>query len=432
LLFLFKFCNESFTFVEIKIIAMTFLYWIGIKVYYLLAFGASFFSKRARLFVQGRKCLFQQLRSKIKPENRIFWFHCASLGEFEQGRSLIEEIKSRFPDVKILLTFFSPSGFEVRKDYKYADVVSYLPLDSPVNAAKFLEIVNPEKAFFIKYEYWYFFLRGLKKKSIPVYLISAIFLKNQIFFKPYGKWFRSMLYDFEHIFVQNVASKKLLAQYGITAVTVSGDTRFDRVKQIVQRAEPIELLRPFREGHFLIVAGSTWPQDEALLIRYFQQAGRHMKWIIAPHEVDKNRIDGLVKSFPADQVVRYSRINDAHASHTSVIIVDSIGLLSSLYQYAMVAYVGGGFGKGIHNILEPATFGIPVIFGPGYEKFMEAVDLKEQGGAFSIDGYGSFRQLMDDLSGNPEYMKNAGSICRHYVDRKAGATAKIFLHIFDN
>ena len=409
---------------------MTFLYWIGIKLFYLLAVVFSLFLRKARLFVLGRRGLYKLLRAKIQPGDRVFWFHCASLGEFEQGRPLIEEIKSRFPDVKILLTFFSPSGFEVRKDYKYADVVSYMPVDSPVDAARFLEIVNPEKAFFIKYEYWYFFLRALKRKSIPVYLVSAIFRKDQVFFKPYGRWFRSMLYDFEHIFVQNAASKKLLARYGITAVTVSGDTRFDRVKQIAQDAEQLEQIETFRDSHFLVVAGSTWPQDEALLIRYFQQAGPEMKWIIAPHEVDKTRIEGLVKKFPADQVIRYSRLDKSNLTHISVIIVDSIGLLAALYQYAKVAYVGGGFGKGIHNILEPATFGIPVIFGPGYGKFMEAVDLKEQGGAFAINGYGSFQRLMDDLIENQEKVENAGTICKQYVERNAGATTKILSHIF--
>ena len=410
---------------------MSLLYYFGIKVYYFLVLVFYLFSEKARLFVRGRRKLFQDLENKIHPNQRIVWFHCASLGEFEQGRPLIEEIKRRYPDIKILLTFFSPSGYEIRKNYKWADVVTYLPLDTPRNARRFLKIVQPEEVFFIKYEYWYFFLREIKKQNIPVFLVSAIFRKNQFFFKSYGAWFRKVLYYFDHIFVQNNASRKLLSDYQINHVTVSGDTRFDRVRKIAENARPIELVEKFKGDNYLLVAGSTWPKDEEILTRYFQETSHSLKMIIAPHEVHESRINGLMSGLPEKQMLKFSEADEHSVMNTAVLVIDNIGLLSSLYRYGDIAYVGGGFGKGIHNILEPATFGLPVIFGPNHEKFSEALDLKRYGGAFAIDGYHSLKDLMDRLVERPDKITKAGKISRQYVENNTGGTARILLYVYD-
>ncbi|MBS3776287.1 MAG: 3-deoxy-D-manno-octulosonic acid transferase [Bacteroidales bacterium] len=410
---------------------MSLLYYLGIKLYYFLALVFSLFNDKARLFVQGRKGLLKKLEKEIDPRERIFWFHCASLGEFEQGRPLIEEIKSRHPGIRILLTFFSPSGYEIRKSYQWADWITYLPIDTPRNARRFLEMVRPEKVFFIKYEYWYFYLREIKRRNIPVYLVSAIFRENQFFFKSYGRWFRKILFYFDHIFVQNNSSQKLLAYYRIQHVTVTGDTRFDRVKQIAEKARPISLIEQFRDGHFLIVAGSTWPRDEAILIRYFQNISGSVKLIIAPHEVHSGRIKSLMEKFPEGQALKFSEAGESNITEFFVLIIDSIGMLSSLYRYGDLAYVGGGFGKGIHNILEPATFGLPVVFGPHHEKFKEAVDLKNMGGGFSVDSYTSFSELMDAFLDDREQVRQTGRISRQYVEDRAGGTSRILQHILD-
>lgn len=410
---------------------MSLLYYLGVKIYYFLAWVFSLFNDKARLFVQGRKGIFKELEANIHRGDRIIWFHCASLGEFEQGRPLIEEIKSRYPDTQILLTFFSPSGYEIRKNYQWADYVTYLPLDTPRNAKKFLEIVQPEKVFFVKYEYWYFFLRELHRKNIPVYMVSSLFRKNQMFFQPYGKWFRKMLFYFNHIFVQNQASFDLLANYGIKHVTVSGDTRFDRVKKIAEKAEPISLIENFRDDHFLIVAGSTWPKDETILIYHFRSTAVSYKLIIAPHEVHTGRINALMEKFPEGQALKLSEADESNIRKVPVLIVDSMGLLSSLYLYGDVAYVGGGFGKGIHNILEPATFGLPVIFGPNHQKFKEASDLKNDGGGFAIDAYPSFSKLIDGFINDREKVRQAGHVSKQYVEDNTGVTEIILSQIFD-
>lgn len=410
---------------------MSLLYYFGIKLYYFLALMFSLFNDKARLFVRGRKGLFKKLENDIEPNKRTFWFHCASLGEFEQGRPLIEEIKSRHPGISILLTFFSPSGYEIKKNYQWADCITYLPLDTPRNARKFLELVQPEKVFFIKYEYWYFHLREIKRRNIAVYLVSSIFRENQFFFKSYGAWFRKILFYFDHIFVQNITSRNLLASYHIKNVTVTGDTRFDRVKQIAERARPISLIEQFREERFLIVAGSTWPKDEAILIRYFQNTPFAVKLIIAPHEVHSGRIKSLMEKFPEGQALKFSEARESNIHEFSVLIIDSIGMLSSLYRYGDLSYVGGGFGKGIHNILEPSTFGLPVVFGPNHEKFKEAIDLKNMGGGFAIDSYSSFIELMDAFLNDRETVRQAGRVSKQYVENKAGGTSIILRQIFD-
>ncbi|MGM0531863.1 MAG: 3-deoxy-D-manno-octulosonic acid transferase [Bacteroidota bacterium] len=410
---------------------MSLLYYFGIKLYYFLALMFSLFNDKARLFVRGRKGLFKKLENDIEPNKRTFWFHCASLGEFEQGRPLIEEIKSRHPGISILLTFFSPSGYEIKKNYQWADCITYLPLDTPRNARKFLELVQPEKVFFIKYEYWYFHLREIKRRNIPVYLVSSIFRANQFFFKSYGAWFRKILFYFDHIFVQNITSRNLLASYHIKNATVTGDTRFDRVKQIAERARPISLIEQFREERFLIVAGSTWPKDEAILIRYFQNTPFAVKLIIAPHEVHSGRIKSLMEKFPEGQALKFSEARESNIHEFSVLIIDSIGMLSSLYRYGDLSYVGGGFGKGIHNILEPSTFGLPVVFGPNHEKFKEAIDLKNMGGGFAIDSYSSFIELMDAFLNDRETVRQAGRVSKQYVENKAGGTSIILRQIFD-
>jgi 3-deoxy-D-manno-octulosonic-acid transferase len=413
-------------------LAMTILYYLAMRIFYGSVGLFSFFNHKAQLFYRGRKGLFSRLKQTISEEDRIFWFHCASLGEFEQGRPLIEAIKMKYPEVKILLTFFSPSGYEIRKNYEIADVVTYLPVDGPRNARKFLEIVQPEKVFFIKYEYWYFILREINKRNIPLYLVSAIFRRNQLFFRFYGKWFKRILYFFDHIFVQDQGSRELLESHKIKHVTVSGDTRFDRVRKIAEKSPALEIIEKFRgNDERLFVAGSTWPKDEEIILRYFKNSTPFMKMIIAPHEVDKTRINKILDSFSHNKTLKFSEATPENIRDKSVLIVDSIGLLSSLYRYGEITYVGGGFGKGIHNILEPATFGLPVIFGPNHSKFREAIDLKRTGGAFSIKDYEDFKGIMNDFRENPQKIKIAGQQSENYVKNNTGSTNIIINRIFE-
>jgi len=408
---------------------MRLIYLFGIHLYHLLVRFASLFHTKAHDFIQGRKGWFEDLESNTAGWERTVWFHCASLGEFEQGRPLLEEIRERDPEVKILLTFFSPSGYRIRKDYPGADYVTYLPLDTPQNARKFVEQVSPEKVFFIKYEYWYFMLRRLNRQKIPTYLVSAIFRKDQLFFRWYGRWFRRMLHYYNHLFVQDDRSRDLLKTYGVDSVTVSGDTRFDRVQKIVAGAPAVPILEQFRDDTLLLIGGSTWPEDEELLIRYCQEADVSIKLVLAPHEVHKQNIRRILSRFQSKEVVVWSETGDDDPGQARVLVIDTIGMLSSLYGYGKLAYVGGGFGKGIHNILEAATYGMPVIFGPKHKKFREANDLVEKGGAFSVHDYASFKKLMDSFFSEPSQLEKAGAIAGSYVKRHAGATRRILSEI---
>ncbi len=411
---------------------MIFLYKTGILLYSLLIRLFALANEKARLFVNGRKNWKENLAEKTDSGARYIWFHCSSLGEFEQGRPVIEELKQQFPEFKIVLTFFSPSGYEIRKNYPLADIVAYLPVDTKRNAKDFLDIVKPEKAFFVKYEYWYFYISELKKRKIPLFIISAIFRENQQFFKntPLGKWYRKMLYKVEHLFVQNEKSGELLNQIGISNYTVSGDTRFDRVAAIAKSSKEIPLVEKFRGNSKLIVAGSTWKPDEELLSEFINQ-NPGIKFIIAPHEVSAgniNRIHQMLKN-PA---ISFSKVTEPEIGRFQVLIIDSVGLLSSLYRYGNIAYIGGGFGVGIHNILEAATFGLPVIFGPNYKKFREAVELTSEGGSFPVSDYEELRGTLTRLIGDERELKNAAEICRNYVAKNVGSTQLIIKKVFNN
>jgi 3-deoxy-D-manno-octulosonic-acid transferase len=406
---------------------MVFLYSLGLKFYYFGILLASLFNRKARLWIKGRKGIFDKIKKQVSAENNLFWFHASSLGEFEQGRPLIETLKSKNKSIKILLTFFSPSGYEIRKNYKQADYIFYLPPDTKKNAVKFINLINPSKAFFIKYEFWYHYLNQLKSNNIPVYLVSANFRPNQIFFRWYGGWFRKILNKFTHIFVQNKKSELLLKNIGLYNVTVSGDTRFDRVAEIARQAKEIEIAAEFKQDSPVIIAGSTWDKDQEILVEFINASSLKVKYIIAPHEINESAIQNLVKSINKP-VIRYSSVSTVNIKEYQVLIIDNIGMLSSLYRYADIAYIGGGFGVGIHNILEAATFGLPVVFGPNYGKFQEAVDLVESGGAFPINDYRSLKKQFDNLLDKIE-TNEAGPISREYVQKNQGATNIILSEI---
>ena len=411
---------------------MTILYKIGILFYAVLIRISSLFNQKARLFIAGRKDWKERLKREIDKNSNYIWFHCASLGEFEQGRPVIEEIKTRYPEYKILLTFFSPSGYEIRKNYDKADLVMYLPMDTKRNARFFISHVKPEKVFFVKYEFWYFFITELKRREIPLYLISAIFREQQFFFKqnPVANWYRKVLSNFTHFFVQDKQSKKLLEKTEITNCTVSGDTRFDRVAAIAAGARKIPVVEKFKENAQTIIAGSTWRPDEELLTAFINQTPA-VKMIIAPHEVTPNNINKLEQLLKKPSI-RFSQSEKMDPRTHQVLIIDSIGLLSSLYQYGDMAYIGGGFGVGIHNILEAATFGLPVIFGPEYKKFKEAVELKSAGGAFSIQNFSELDSNLKNLLHHEQTLKKVSSICENYVQKNTGSTFIIIKKVFNN
>lgn len=402
---------------------MRIIYDIGIRLYWLVAWIISPWNHKAKLWLAGRKDWQEKLRQKIGSGDRVIWFHCASLGEFEQGRPVIEESRRRFPDHKILLTFFSPSGFEKRKGYKEADHVMYLPLDTARNARRLLGSLNLVMAIFIKYEFWYHFLSSLNRKGVPVFLASGIFRPKQVFFRWYGGWYLKFLDYFTHIYVQHKDSEQLLQHNGINRVTVAGDTRFDRVKQVAETAYKHTLLESFTEGWPVIVAGSTWERDEQILEHAFRQLPMDTRWIIAPHELSDGHIKRLQKRFP-DSVL-FTQLDREMPSGTRVVIVDTIGHLSYLYRYGVLAYIGGGFGKGIHNILEAATYGLPVIFGPVYHKFYEAVELAKLSAAFPVQDEVELLSTVCQQLENSSLLKTSSGIAGNYVLERAGATSLI-------
>lgn len=407
---------------------MRFFYTISIYSYYLAIHIASFFNPKARLWIIGRKNIFKEIEfaiQKLKTQNLI-WFHCASLGEFEQGRPLMEAMKKKDPSVRILLTFFSPSGYEIRKNYSGADYVFYLPLDTPANAKKFIEIVKPSKVFFVKYEFWFNFLKALKRKNIPTYLVSGIFRDDHHFFKSSGAWFRKQLSAFTHFYLQDEKSVRLLNSIGYFNVTLAGDTRFDRVFEVAANVNQNDLIKQFVADKKMLIVGSSWMEDEAI-VSSIKLAP--LKLIIAPHEVNKAHLDSMVDRFgSAASVLLYSNANESNVSDAQILIVDNIGMLSSLYQYATVAFIGGGFGKGIHNILEAATFGLPIIFGPNYKKFTEAKELIKLGGAFSIKDSSDFEKTMHLLD-DEQVLKTASLISKMYIKTHVGATGRILASV---
>ena len=396
---------------------------------YLLELGiklAALFSAKPAKMVKGHREVFDLLKSKIDRNARYIWFHAASLGEFEQGRPLIERIRKEYPQYKILQTFFSPSGYEVRKNYDGADIVCYLPIDTPGNAKKFIELVNPCMVFFVKYEFWLNYLNALYKKGIPTYSVSSIFRPDQIFFRWYGKSYRQVLKTFAHLFVQNEESKKLLAGIGIANTTVVGDTRFDRVLDICAAAKQLPLVQKFKGDALTFVAGSSWGPDEDIFIQYFN-AHPEMKLIIAPHVVN----DGHLKEIMAKlqrPCLRYTQATEENVAQADCLIIDCYGLLSSIYRYGEISYVGGGFGVGIHNVLEAAVYGIPVIFGPNNKKFREAQHLLANKGGFEINGYDEFKVLMDRFLSDENYLIQSGKAAGDYVKNNSGAMNKIINH----
>jgi 3-deoxy-D-manno-octulosonic-acid transferase len=406
---------------------MKVLYNLGIHIFSFLAHLIAPVNSKASLWVKGRKNWVKNISGKINPGDRTIWMHCASLGEFEQGRPVIEAIKEAMPQYKIVLTFFSPSGYEVRKDYDKADCISYLPSDTPRSAAKFIGLIRPEKVIFVKYEFWNNYISELYRNRIPLYLISGIFRPGQHFFKWYGSFFRAMLEKFERIFVQDQKSLDLLTAIGIEQVTLAGDTRFDRVVQIAGTARKIYQLEQFRGNEKLFLAGSSWRQDEEIIAEYINVLPDRMKWVFAPHEIDKANIGRLEKLFSV-KCVRFSEF-DEDSLDARVLIMDNIGMLSSAYSYAYIAAIGGGFGKGIHNILEPACWGIPVVFGPNFEKFREAVDLKDRGGAETFSTPAEFKKILDLWLSDEGRYTNCAEEAAKYVKENTGATGIIIKEI---
>ena len=400
---------------------MNIVYNTGIRAYTMAIKTSSLFNDKAKLWVNGRKNIFAKLQEGFKNEtNKIIWVHAASLGEFEQGRPLIEKLKQKYPEKKILLTFFSPSGYEIRKNYDKADYIFYLPADTPANAKKFIEIVKPETVYFIKYEFWRNYLHELYKKNIPTFLVSGIFRKEQVFFKQSGKSYRKVLDYFTHFFVQNQTSLDLLKSIDITNVTISGDTRFDRVIDIAKQTIELKKVEEFCDNKQIIIAGSSWQADEEFLAKYINSTKFDIKLIIAPHEIKEQNITRITKLLNK-KVLLYSDIENANPSNFDVLIINNIGLLSSLYKYGSIAYIGGGFGVGIHNILEAATFGKAIIFGPKYQKFKEAVDLIKLKGAFSIGDYQEMEKHFDKLLSDKEYLLETSEIAENFVKNNAGA-----------
>ena len=400
-----------------------YLYLLGVAVY-------SRFNKKVQKMWRGERDAFRVLREQVDPEAKYVWFHAASLGEFEQGRPLMEQMRREHPEYKILLTFFSPSGYEVRKNYEGADIICYLPLDTITNARRFLRAIRPVMAFFIKYEFWYNYLHILKHRNVPVYSVSSIFRPDQVFFKWYGHQYGRVLNCFTHFYVQNDVSRELLDKINIHNVTVVGDTRFDRVLQIKEAAKELPLVESFtaKAKAKVFVAGSSWQPDEEIFISYFKEH-RDWKLIIAPHVIDESHLLQIEKMLTGHQVVRYTQASPESAAAADVLIINCFGLLSSIYRYGHVAYVGGGFGVSIHNVLEAAVWDMPVIFGPNNQKFQEAQGLKAARGGFEIHGESDFTALMQQFSTDENALRQAGAQAGAYVAQCTGATQRILSDI---
>jgi 3-deoxy-D-manno-octulosonic-acid transferase len=410
---------------------MRFFYSLIIQIYTYLIKSTSLFSKKAKLWCNGRKDIFYFLEKECAGKN-IVWFHCASLGEFEQGKPLMKEVVQKLKNCTLLVTFFSPSGFEVKKNDEIADIITYLPADTKNNAIKFIQIVKPKMCFFVKYEFWFNFMYELSQNHIPFYYVSAIFREEQYFFKKYGGWFLKQLKKCSYIFVQNEESKALLLQYGIYNVMVSGDTRFDRVYEIAQQPFELEFITSFKKEKKILVAGSTWLPDEILLSDLFLQINQDYKLVITPHEVEKNHIEQIKKLFHSFSVVCYSEKEIKDISNAEILIIDTVGLLSKIYKYADISYIGGAFKTGLHNILEAAVFAKPLFFGTYYQKFNEAVELVKLGGAFSIHRTEEITQKLLFFENNPSSYQATCNICKNYITQNLGATDKIVNYIYQS
>lgn len=405
------------------------MYDIALNLYSLGVFLASFFDQKIRKMRRGEKEAFRILKDKVDKNARYAWFHAASLGEFEQGRPIMERFKAEHPEYKILLTFFSPSGYEVRHNYPGADIICYLPLDTRRNAKRFLSLISVEMAFFIKYEFWQNYLTLLQKQGVPVYSVSSIFRKEQIFFRPYGKGYAKVLNSFKRFFVQNKTSQELLSTLGIRDnVEITGDTRFDRVLSIKNQAKELPIVESFTGGKRTFVAGSSWQPDEDIFIPWFQE---HKDWklIIAPHVIGEDHLKQILLKLKG-KAVRYTKTTAEEAKDADCLIIDCFGLLSSIYRYGEIAYVGGGFGVGIHNVLEAAVWGVPVIFGPNNRRFQEARELLTSKGGIEITSYDEFQVAMQELIELPNALKSRSKAAGDYVANRAGATDKIMAAVF--
>jgi len=408
------------------------MYNIIMHLYELGVFVYSFFSDKVRKMWKGERNAVRVLREKVDPNAKYIWFHAASLGEFEQGRPLIEQIRHDYPEFKILLTFFSPSGYEVRKNYEHADIVTYLPIDTVVNARRFLRAVHPVMAFFIKYEFWYNYMHILRHRNVPVYSVSSIFRDGQVFFQWYGREYAHVLKCFTRFYVQNEESRRLLSTIGINDVEVVGDTRFDRVIQIKQASKQLPIVESFvgvKDSDVnVFISGSSWPPDEEIFIKYFNE---HTDWklIIAPHVVSEGHLQQIISLIKGKKVLRYTQADEKSAAEADVLIIDCYGLLSSIYHYGQVAYIGGGFGVGIHNVLEAAVWNVPVIFGPNNKRFDEAQGLLANGGGYEISSYSDFNSIMDKFRTDSDFLHTSGETAGKYVRELSGATTKILSSI---
>lgn len=403
---------------------MLYLYFFGLRIYSIGIGIASFFNSKAKEWIDGRKKIFTQIASELQPGEKRIWFHCSSFGEFEQGRPVLQALKKKFPEHKIVLTFFSPSGIKQGKKEPAADYVFYMPLDGASASKKFVELINPHAAFFVKYDYWFGYMQQLHQHNIQFYYVSAIFRKEHYFFKWYGSWFLKQLKKATCFFVQDETSKILLNQNNISQSIVTGDTRFDRVYEFSKKTPQLDWVVNFKDGKKLIIAGSTWAKDETLLADFINAADDNIKMIIVPHEINAEKITALQSKLKVKALL-YSTLNNSSKHDYKLLIVDAVGILSKIYQYANVVYIGGGFGKGIHNILEAVVFGKPVLFGPNYRKFNEAVELTKLGGAFEIGNNTDLTQQLNLLLNNEELCVTINRINIDFVKNKTGATEKL-------
>ncbi len=404
---------------------MIFTYQLFIRLFQWGFYLFSFFNKKAKIALEGQKKTFSILKNQRDFDKKLVWFHAASLGEFEQGRPLIEKIKSQYPDYQILLTFFSPSGYAIRKNYASADIICYLPIDTKSKVAEFLALAKPDWVFFIKYEFWFNFLKALHHQGVKTYYIAAVFRPSQYFFKWYGRFLQKNLKNITHFFVQNESSKKQLQSIGIQQISVVGDPRIDRVAAIAENPSYYPIVANFLQGKKTLIAGSTWAQDEAILLPFFNQK-TDWKLIIAPHEIDENHLQNIEKQ-TIRKIIRYSKATEN--TEADILLIDNIGMLSSLYQYGKLAYIGGGFGAGIHNTLEPMAHGLPVIFGKKYQKFEEATAMVAQGGMFCCQNAYEFKTIFEKLE-NDSFFQQAQMTVQRYISTQKGATAAIFEKVF--